>query len=51
MIIWGNLTNEEVEKLDKNIPVILPMGLIEIHGPHMTVDFDNESAPQYITSF
>lgn len=41
---WKNLTNEEIQYLNKDIPIIIPIGLIEAHGPHMTVNFDNESA-------
>lgn len=46
-MIWSNFTNDEILELDKNIPIILPIGLIEAHGSHMTVGFDNESADYF----
>lgn len=44
MIRWCNLTNEEIDMVDKKLPIIIPIGLIEAHGPHMPLGFDNESA-------
>ncbi len=39
-MIWRNLTSKEIGKLDKTIPVILPIGAIEQHGPHLNVETD-----------
>jgi len=47
MIVWGELTGDELKEIDRNIPVILPIGLIESHGPHMILNFDNESADYF----
>lgn len=44
MIRWCDLTNEEIDNVERKIPVIIPIGLIEAHGPHMPLGFDNESA-------
>lgn len=39
---WRNLTWPEAEQAVKEMPVcILPLGAIEAHGPHMTLDVDN----------
>jgi len=47
VIVWNNLTSDEILELDRNLPVIIPIGLIESHGPHMTVSFDNDSADYF----
>ncbi len=39
-MIWRNLTSKEIGVLDKTIPVILPIGAIEQHGPHLNVETD-----------
>ena len=39
-MIWRNLTSKEIASLDKSIPVILPIGAIEQHGPHLNVETD-----------
>ncbi|MDR3474347.1 MAG: creatininase family protein [Devosia sp.] len=41
---WSKLTDPEVEALDRSLPVILPIGLIEAHGPHLESGFDAYSA-------
>lgn len=41
---WNKLTNSEIEALDHNLPVILPIGLIEAHGAHLETGFDAYSA-------
>lgn len=43
-MMWGNMTSDELAKLDKETVVVLPIGLVESHGPHMELNFDNESA-------
>jgi creatinine amidohydrolase len=44
MIEWSKLTNMEVDALDRRLPVILPIGLIEAHGAHLESGFDALSA-------
>ena len=44
MVVWDQLTNEEIDLLDRSLPVVVPMGLIESHGAHLAVDFDVYSA-------
>jgi creatinine amidohydrolase len=39
-MIWRHLTSKEIGALDKSIPVILPLGAIEQHGPHLNVETD-----------
>jgi len=39
-MIWRNLTSKEISSLDKSIPVILPIGAVEQHGPHLNVETD-----------
>lgn len=43
MIEWLKLTSAEIGMLDRNIPLLMPMGLIEAHGPHMPVSVDIDS--------
>lgn len=47
MIEWANLTNDEVAALDRRLPVILPLGLIEAHGPHLAVSVDTDTASYF----
>ena len=44
MIEWSKLTDREIDTLDRRLPVILPVGLIEAHGPHLESGFDAYSA-------
>jgi creatinine amidohydrolase len=44
MIEWSKLTDREIDALDRRLPVILPVGLIEAHGPHLESGFDSYSA-------
>lgn len=41
---WINLTSEEIKNLDKSFPVLVPVGLVEAHGPHLAVSVDVDSA-------
>jgi len=41
---WIKLTSDEIDDLDRNLPVIIPVGLIEAHGPHLPVSVDVDSA-------
>jgi creatinine amidohydrolase len=47
MIEWSKLTDPEVEALDRKLPVILPVGLIEAHGAHLESGFDTFSAEYF----
>lgn len=44
---WSKLTNSEVDALDRSLPVILPIGLIEAHGAHLETGFDAYSAAYF----
>ncbi|GAA3400504.1 creatininase family protein [Paenibacillus hodogayensis] len=44
MIEWAKLTNEELADVDRNLPVLIPIGLVEAHGPHLTLGLDNDTA-------
>ncbi|WP_316814175.1 creatininase family protein [Pedobacter heparinus] len=44
MFEWINLTSEEINQLDRSLPVIIPLGLVEAHGPHLAVSVDIDSA-------
>jgi creatinine amidohydrolase len=44
MIEWTNLTSNEIADLDKSLPVIVPLGLVEAHGPHLAVSVDIDTA-------
>lgn len=41
---WITMTSGEIDQLDRNLPVIIPLGLVEAHGPHLPVSVDVESA-------
>ena len=47
MIEWIKLTSDEINKLDRKLPVIVPLGLIEAHGPHLAVSVDIDSAEYF----
>jgi creatinine amidohydrolase len=40
MIEWVKLTSEEIPAIDKRLPVIIPLGLVEAHGPHLPLSVD-----------
>ncbi|BDD01203.1 creatininase family protein [Persicobacter psychrovividus] len=44
---WINLTSDEINELDRNIPVLVPVGLVEAHGPHLPVSVDIDSATYF----
>lgn len=48
MIVWKDLTNSEIADLDRNLPVVIPVGLVESHGAHLEVGFDVHSA-EYVS--
>jgi creatinine amidohydrolase len=41
---WIHLTSDEIDQLDRQLPVIVPLGLTEAHGPHLAVSVDTDSA-------
>lgn len=47
MIEWIKLTSDEINQLDRNLPVVIPIGLVESHGPHLTVSVDVDSAEYF----
>ena len=40
----SKLTDPEVDMLDRKLPVLIPVGLVEAHGPHLETGFDACSA-------
>ncbi len=44
MLEWKRLTNPEVDALDRRLPVLIPVGLIEAHGPHLSLSVDLDTA-------
>jgi creatinine amidohydrolase len=44
---WIHLTSDEINQLDRTLPVIIPLGLIESHGPHLAVSVDIDSAQYF----
>jgi len=38
---WQNLTNFEIEKIDKNLVLVVPIGSVESHGHHLSTNNDN----------
>ncbi len=44
---WSQLTSDEVASLDRNLPVILPIGLVEAHGPHLATSVDMDAASYF----
>jgi creatinine amidohydrolase len=47
MIEWACLTSDEINDLDRSLPVMVPLGLIEAHGHHLSVGLDNDSADYF----
>lgn len=47
MIEWENLTSDEIAALDRSLPVIVPVGLVEAHGPHLAVSVDCDTAEYF----
>lgn len=47
MIEWMKLTAMEIDALDRNLPVLVPVGLVEAHGPHLPVSVDVDTAAYF----
>jgi creatinine amidohydrolase len=47
MIEWVQLTSDEIKSLDRSLPVMIPLGLIEAHGHHLTLGLDNQAADYF----
>jgi creatinine amidohydrolase len=47
MIVWAELTDSELEEVDRSLPVMVPMGLIEAHGAHISVNFDLQAGEYF----
>ncbi len=47
MIEWVKLTHEEVRDVDRGLPVVIPLGLVEAHGPHLTLGLDVDTAEYF----
>ena len=44
---WSQLTSDEVNELNRALPVILPLGLVEAHGPHLATSVDMDTAAYF----
>ncbi len=44
---WCQLTSDEIAALDRRLPVILPLGLVEAHGPHLATSVDMDTAAYF----
>ena len=44
MIEWTRLTGDELAAVDRNLPVVVPLGLVEAHGSHLTLGLDIDTA-------
>ena len=49
-MIWDALTTVQIDNLDKNIPIILPMGATEQHGPHLPLATDRLIGAYFVKS-
>ena len=47
MLEWARLTSDEVKSLDRKLPVIIPLGLVEAHGHHLCLGLDNDTADYF----
>lgn len=47
MTEWIKLTSNDINQLDRNLPVIIPIGLVEAHGPHLPVSVDVDSCKYF----
>lgn len=47
MIEWIRLTNEELDQVDRWLPIVIPIGLVEAHGPALTLGLDIDTAEHF----
>lgn len=47
MIEWKTLTSDEITTVDRRLPVIVPLGLVEAHGPHLPLSVDMDTADYF----
>ena len=47
MIEWKHLTSDEIAAVDCRLPVIIPIGLVEAHGPHLALSVDCDTADYF----
>jgi creatinine amidohydrolase len=47
-MIWDELTTDEIARLDRQIPVILPIAATEQHGPHLPLATDRLICENFI---
>jgi creatinine amidohydrolase len=47
MIEWTQLTGDELATVDRQLPVIVPLGLVEAHGSHLTLGLDIDTATYF----
>lgn len=47
MIEWSRLTGDELAVVDRELPVIIPLGLVEAHGSHLTLGLDIDTADYF----
>lgn len=47
MLRWDALTGDELNAVDRELPVIIPIGLIEAHGPALTLGLDVHTAEHF----
>jgi creatinine amidohydrolase len=47
MIEFSRLTSSEILETDKRLPVIIPVGLVEAHGPHLPLSVDMDTAAYF----
>lgn len=40
MTRWEDLTSKDIASIDRGIPVVIPIGSVEVHGPHLPLGTD-----------
>ncbi|MEM2739763.1 MAG: creatininase family protein [Candidatus Bathyarchaeia archaeon] len=40
MVRWEDLTSKDIAEIDKSLPVVIPIGSVEVHGPHLPLGTD-----------